>query len=299
VNVQLERQASIEEAFAAVLRQCLAHLLANQAAAFEANLPEGLHQMRVALRRLRSAFLVFGRVIDGEREEDLMREAKWLTRAIGRARDYDVFTGDVIAPVMAKKPGDKGLQSLARAANAEREAVWAEARRLLAAPRTTRFVLQLALYLDTQGWRARRSKAQLAAMRAPVRKFAEAALDRRLKSVTKLARDIGELEVGDRHELRKRLKKLRYTMSFLATLYPADAVRSYLRRLSDLQNVFGALNDLEVAREIINDLGRKQPRLVLVGENVLAWHQVRARREWRLAEKFWVDFRDEPLFWRS
>lgn len=292
--------ATLEDAYAIVLNHCLAHLLANQAGAIEEAAPEALHQMRVALRRLRSALLIFGRVIDGEVEEEFMREAKWLTRAIGRARDYDVFVSGLVAmaseDVDSIKP-DKPMQTLIRLAAKHRDEAWAEARAVLAGPRATRFILRLALYLETQGWRADATPVRLAALEKPVAKFAAEALDRRLKSVTKLGHDIDALDISDRHELRKRLKKLRYTASFFTGLYAAATTKSYLRRLSDLQSIFGSLNDLETAQYIVNELSGHGRRFAAPGALLLQRYETQVAKDWDVALNMWSAFRDEPLFW--
>ena len=163
--------------------------------------------------------------------------------------------------------------------------------------------MRLALYLDERGWRSDDEgndidDDDLAAFRAPVAEFASAALDKRLKKVTKLARDIDHLEVADRHELRKRLKKLRYTLSFFTALFPRADTKAYLHRLTQLQDVFGALNDLEMAHAVVRDLDRAQPRLAAPGARLLGFHERRARKEWQSALKMWRNFRDQSAFWR-
>lgn len=300
--IQIDTDASIEEAYSTILSHCLDHLMANQAAALEATSSEGLHQMRVALRRLRSALLVFGRVMDGEFEEDLMRDAKWLTRAIGRARNYDVVVSDIMSPALVTEGADAAdtirLSTLVAAAQEYREEAWRAARAAIRAKRTTRFILRLALYLDTQGWREGHNRHDVNAMCAPLKDFAASALDKRFKRVRRLAREISDLAVLDRHELRKRLKKLRYTMSFFASLYPQEASGAYLHRLSNLQKVLGSLNDLETAQVIIQEMAQKNPRLAVPGAMLLEHHEARAANDWQSALVMWREFRDEPLFWR-
>lgn len=301
--VAIPRGATVEDAYALILRHCLTHLLGNEAAAFEGASSEGLHQMRVALRRLRSAFIAFGGLTRSDAADDMVREAKWLTRAIGHARDYDVFLSEIIAPVVAEDPDDKDLIALRGAAERARAEAWDAARAAVRSPRMTRFVLRLALYLDERGWRSDDEgndidDDDLAAFRAPVAEFASAALDKRLKKVTKLARDIDHLEVADRHELRKRLKKLRYTLSFFTALFPRADTKAYLHRLTQLQDVFGALNDLEMAHAVVRDLDRAQPRLAAPGARLLGFHERRARKEWQSALKMWRNFRDQSAFWR-
>lgn len=291
--------ASVEDVYALILRHCLSHLLNNEAAAFEGASSEGLHQMRVALRRLRSAFIAFGGLMSGDAVDDMAREAKWLTRAIGQARDHDVFLSEIIAPVIAENPDDKTFRDFQAAAEKARGEAWVAARAAMRSPRMTRFVLQLALYIDERGWRLAEEKPDLTALGKPVAGFAAGALDKRLKKVRKLGRDIDHLEIKDRHELRKRLKKLRYTLSFFASLYSHAETKSYLQHLTQLQDVFGALNDLEMAQVIVNEIGQADPRLAAPGAHLLDFHERRARKEWRAALKVWRSFRDQPRFWRQ
>jgi triphosphatase len=72
----LEADATVEQAIQAILRNCLQHWCANEAAALDGSDPEGVHQMRVAIRRLRSAFSLFGRLIDPAARARLSDQAK-------------------------------------------------------------------------------------------------------------------------------------------------------------------------------------------------------------------------------
>lgn len=295
--VALPKDATVEEAYVLIMRHCLAHLLSNEAAAFEGASSEGLHQMRVALRRLRSAFIAFGGRVRNAEVDDMAREARWLTQTIGRARDCDVFLSEILAPSLAEAPRDIGQIALSAAAEKEQGQAWEDARAAIRSPRMTRFVLRLALYLDERGWQSVKGH-DAQALRAPVADFAARALDKRLKKAMKLGRDIEKLDVDGRHELRKRLKKLRYTLNFFVALFPSVATAPYLRRLAKLQDVFGALNDYETARSIVNDLERGHLRLADPAARLIAFHERRARKKWRSALKTWRRFCDQPPFWR-
>lgn len=292
--VALSRDASVGDAYALILRHCLTHLLANEAAAFEGNSAEALHQMRVALRRMRSAFLAFDGLAGGG-TDDMTREAKWLTRAIGGARDHDVFLKEILAPAIAHDEGDAELAALQVAAEKARDEAWAAARACIRSPRMTRFVLQMALYLDEEGWRGE-TAGDISGK--PVAGFAAAALDKRLKKTMKLARNIDHLDADDRHELRKRLKKLRYTLGFFAALFPRAHAGRYLRQLAKLQDVFGALNDVETAQEIVEALGRANPGLADAGARAITHHERRVRKERQAARRLCRHFATLEPFWR-
>ncbi len=67
----------------------------------------------------------------------------------------------------------------------------------------------------------------------------------------KRGRKVRELDAAGLHELRKELKKLRYTVDMLASLYPGGRTRAYLRALKELQDSFGSLNDAVMAGEAL------------------------------------------------
>ena len=125
----LEADATVDRAIQAILRSCLQHWCANEAAALDGSDPEGVHQMRVALRRLRSAFSVFGRLIDPAQRAWLSDEAKTIVNGLGPARDWDVFLAELLAPVRAARQDDAGLSRLAAAAEAARAKSYARCAR--------------------------------------------------------------------------------------------------------------------------------------------------------------------------
>src|SRR5215471_19011986 len=82
------------EAFRAVCAVCVRHIEANRPGTLAAADPEYLHQMRVALRRMRTAFEAFEGAVPEEVASQLIGELRWLARALGRARDWDVFIAE-------------------------------------------------------------------------------------------------------------------------------------------------------------------------------------------------------------
>lgn len=287
-SIVIDRHAALADVYEIVLRHCLVHLMANEEAAVERKSPEGLHQMRVALRRARSAFEIFRPAIGGALAERLAAEAKWLANELGAARDLDVFTADILAPVDLGS-GTAGLEKRIRAARKE---AWARAIDVLQSRRYTRFLLEYGLFLAEKNWQVKR--------RAPAfaRDFAGLALEKRLAKAAKLGREIERLEGDERHELRKRLKKLRYALHFFSSLYDPEEVKPYLKYLNQMQDVFGGLNDLATAHAILDDLATGE-RQRAVAASVVAWHEKRAARDWKGAIRLWKKFRDTAPFWRD
>lgn len=285
--LRLPHDIALADAYSTVLRHCLVHVMANENAALQASLPEALHQMRVALRRARSAFEIFEPAIGGERAKHLAAEAKWLAGELGPARDFDVFLSDILAPVTPETPGLRKLHSRAEALRAEH---WENARAAISSRRYTRFLLEYGLFLAERGWTVKPKAPRLA------RDFAHDALGKRLKKAAKLGRRIEALENEDRHELRKRLKKLRYALHFFSSLYPEDDVKPWLRNLSEMQDVFGGLNDVATAHLILDGMSDGRA-LKNASASVIAWHEKRAAKDWKGAIRLWKRFAASVPFW--
>lgn len=287
------QDATLEDVYAAVLRHCLVHLTSNETATVEAHLPEALHQMRVALRRMRSALVIFRPAIGGGMADHLAKEAKWLANELGPARDLDVFVGEILASVT---PRDAALSRLAARADAARAEAWDRALAALASRRYTRFLLEYGLFLAGRGWRLKRKAPRLA------RDFAIMALARRHASVTRLGRNIETLDLESRHELRKRLKKFRYGLHFFSSLFDAGATKLYIRHLSQLQDVFGGLNDVATAHLILDGPLAAAPgdtRAAAAAARIFSWSEKRATKDWKGALRLWRRFGEADPFWQS
>src|SRR5207253_6941422 len=87
-------------------QRCLNHLLRNEPAAL-AGEPEAVHQMRVAIWRLRSVLSAIKPMLPAEHHHWASDELRWFTRALAPARNWDIFTGDLLPPShrCAAKPG--------------------------------------------------------------------------------------------------------------------------------------------------------------------------------------------------
>jgi inorganic triphosphatase YgiF len=92
--VVLSAEMNVAESFAAIVQSCLRHFRLNEALVAHGRDGKALHQMRVAMRRLRSALALFKPAFAGEEQERLAAELRWFTVELGRARDLDVILGN-------------------------------------------------------------------------------------------------------------------------------------------------------------------------------------------------------------
>jgi len=271
----LSRRASVDDAMGTILRACLQQWCVNEAAAVDGRDPEGIHQMRVGLRRLRSALAVFGRLIAPERRRWLAAGAERIIGALGPARDWDVFLTESLAPVLAARPADEGLIALSAAAEDERRRGYEAARAAIAAPDYTRYLLELGRWIEAGGWREQPTERGATWLERPIVDFAGHLLGKRHRRALRLGEGFADLTPAERHRVRIALKKLRYTAEFFEGLFGRKRTRAYVAALKELQDALGHLNDVAVAESALGRLieGAGEPRLTLArgAGTVLGW----------------------------
>lgn len=192
--------------------------------------PEGPHQARVALRRLRTHLRAARRLARDGALRPLEAEAREIFRRIGRLRDADVLLHDVGA-------GDPA--TLARL-HADAARIRTEVRGELAACGAARFAETAAARLAATDWEGRRAGK-------PAAKAARRALDRAFDRLLAHGASLAALPDLERHELRKDLKTLRYLLDDYGPLWPEREVAPLRKRVRRLQDALGALNDLAMA----------------------------------------------------
>lgn len=234
------------QAFAAIGRGCLTQLRANAAGALASDDPEFVHQMRVALRRLRSALRLFRPHLDAQFCEVSRADLQWLAALLGTARDWDVLAEDTLPRIFGAHaarlagPLERSLRdSIAQRRGSGRTGIL----KALGGRRYKSLLRhwdQHLAALDT----AEHGGERLA-------KFAAAVLRRGDKAIHLAPGALAKMAVPKRHRYRIKAKRLRYAVDFFAPLYPPQPVRRYAAPLARLQDALGTLNDDAVALSLI------------------------------------------------
>ena len=245
---KLTHDMSGDAALRKIIAACLAQVLPNAAdVAGGVGGPEHLHQLRVGLRRMRCALKVFGDVSDAT-------DAGWepalaeLFGALGAARDRDALAESLLpelqrvgAPLSELLPGPTDADPAAT---------------LQAAPSNQ-------LWLELMGFAHGASERDAAALQPPQPDFI-ALLQPRLRRMRRqLKSDAAAFAQGDdaqRHRTRKRLKRLRYSLEFVASLYKPRALKQCMARVRAAQEVLGRYNDLVVADQAFRGQVAHDPR---------------------------------------
>jgi len=288
-------QASTAEALTVIIAHLADVILYWGAAVPTATRPEPVHQMRVAVRRLRSALSVFRRALPGEDawHADLAAELKSLARALGAARDWDVFLAETAADIEKVFASDRRIATMITAAGKKRAAAYADLHGLLnAGPAWRRLSLSLALLPSLRPW----DDVTADAFSSPAAAYASKALDRRLKNVLAAGDSLAHMPQDQLHELRKTAKRLRYAIEFFAPLFPEKPVHKYLGKLETLQEDFGAINDTAVAAHLASALGTGTNRAFAAGA-VHGFGAARVTRATKKLHRSWAKFYRETPFW--
>jgi len=255
---ELPPRLSVGAAFAFVCAHLARVLLHYAPLAANQDGTEPVHQIRVAVRRLRSAVALFRRAVACPELDAVKAGLRTLARTLGPARDWDVFVTETGEAVAAAFPDDAAVARLLAAAARRRDACYAELRRVLADAEFRRLGIALATVAAARPWEAAAADGdatrQADALAAELHAFAAQALSRRLRHLTEQGDEIAALPNETLHAIRLRAKRLRYGVEMLAPLYPHRHARRYIRRLANLQDWLGHLNDGNVAAALMAEL---------------------------------------------
>jgi inorganic triphosphatase YgiF len=295
-KLKLVRDIDTHEGLRAIIGAGLGHLLSNHPATILAKDAEGLHQMRVAIRRLRTALVMFDEHLEPRAAEKFETELRQLGLTFGEARDWDVFVLETIPEAIEDGVDGEWLGLLKAPGDAERQRAHRLVEDAAASPKFTGFVLALPAWTEGSVWcppgRDRKSAAR------PLRALAPAMLDRLERKARKRGNDIAQRGPEELHALRKTMKKLRYGVEYLAGLYNSKEVKRYRRACEGLQEVLGTINDAAATDRIAAKLAEKgRPDLVPPIGALAKWNEARRRKACSHLDKAWKDFRGAAPYW--
>ncbi|MEJ1995647.1 MAG: CYTH and CHAD domain-containing protein [Limibacillus sp.] len=303
--LDLPRGVSVKNAFMMMVRNCYEHLRANEPAVLKGEDPEGVHQMRVATRRLRALLSLFKPVLAAGSLGHLKEELRWLQQQLGPARDWDVFLTETLAPMESRLPAEDGLSVLRDKSGGLRAKAYERAREVVTSRRYTGLLLRLQLHLADDGWFKTVEPGEADPLAGSMKDFAAGVLSKRSKRLAKLGNKHAELTELQLHQLRIEGKKLRYAVEFFSTLYPKPDVKLYRKSLVGIQDSLGALNDAVVGHRLLDELEvemRSDERVApetacLASGLLLGWHAARITDHLSALPGVWKAHRKLKRFW--
>ncbi|WP_175768447.1 CHAD domain-containing protein [Burkholderia cenocepacia] len=248
-----------------------AQWLGNECGVLDRDDPEFVHQMRVALRRLRTLMRFFPRFTDRQWKDTLGADLRWLAKLLGTVRDWDVFATESLPALIAADGGGSDWDGTLDAARAQSMAARVELRQALHSARYARLTL---------GW-----LEWLSALALPAADGDDAPSLRRhaTKRVRRLfghlygSPSLTSLDTAARHQVRIDAKRLRYALEFFASLASRRTRTETVKTLARVQSVLGEANDAMVALHHLEQLAAPPYQLGFVRGYGAALEQRAAR----------------------
>lgn len=258
---------------------------------------EALHDMRVATRRMRAAFRVFGDHFDAQSVAPHLKGLKRTGRALGPVRDLDVLKEKAQAYVdTLPEPQKDGLEGLFEAIDQHRQTARQRMLRWLDSPKYARFKERFALFLNTEGLGALPVAPGDGDPRPyRLRHVAPMMIYERLADVW--AYDewvlVPNPPLARLHALRIACKRLRYTLEFFEQVLGPET-RAAIKQVVAVQDHLGALQDAVVAGDILRQFlatgtwgqGVEEPGVLTQSPGVEAYLAARQAEVQQLVEAF-------------
>ncbi len=292
---RIDSGESAEAAFQHFLEECARHAFANDRTILETDNIEGVHQMRVGLRRFRACLNLFKPLLPGKAVRAAGDLISPLQQALGPARDWDVFIRDRIDRFPQT---DDAMTELRALAVVERDQAYASLRELLNTTDHHRSLLTLLSWIGRRGWREALSAKQLGELERPIDAFVKEALQRTRAKALKRGRKLADLSPKQLHQLRIVVKKHRYPVDFFAASFAGKRGRVYAAALKKLQTDLGRVNDVTVSGDLIAKLDppkRLQPTVKIL---LARAEEDRLNSLSKLPER-WRAFRKQRPFWKG
>ena len=268
-SIEIGKGTRTPDAFQQIFKACLDQAATN-VALLSHQLPDVVHQARVGLRRTRSALALFRKRLNKTERRSLNSALQEAGRHLSFCRDWDVFINETL-PRMQRRFPELSFERLDADARQQRDGAYAQLEEHQDA--LEKVTATASIGLNTDG-RIDTEAAEL--------------LDRVHLRVRRACRHIKTAE--DRHTLRKAMKKLRYSVEFLSSLYDAKDVRGYLNHCKETQGILGDMNDACAMVSILEKLEQPHPALIEWAHSLqdkAVAHLGKAITEFRSAKPYW------------
>lgn len=292
---------SAATAFQAIVQSCLGQLLTNQDCLLETRDPEAVHQMRVALRRLRSAMNIFKDLLVDVQTAQIKDELRWLGTILGPARDCDVFIAEILTPLATDLAEEAGFPALEQDFQQRKLDAYAHAIASLETPRFTRLMLTLGHWSHDGDWLTNPEPNLQTLREQPAPTLAAQILERRYRKVIKDLKNLSKLDSAHRHAARIEVKKLRYAVEFFEILFEGKRARKFAAALAQLQDRLGLLNDIAVAHNTLKSWAEDSNTgsAHWIAGLIAGLHAARIPELLETAESSCKDFRAMTRFWHA
>ena len=289
---------TVSEAFATIMAHNFSFILEWEDKAKSWEVIEGVHQMRVTIRRLRSALALFRGPIPRESSQPWFDEMRWVVGELGLARDLDVFIDEGLSHAAPRLPLP-GAEDLDRIARQHRTSAYEDqVVPMLESDRYRQFKEGFKDWFTERRWEGDSKKHKSKeAMHGKLVPFARALLDKQERQVLKTGSHVDRNDATAMHQLRIECKKLRYAAEFFRPLFLG--MDGFIAHMKGLQDLLGLMNDVAVTRNLLDTIlqGENDHKVLIFAGGLLGWRTCDFYHTLNRFDAVWEEFTEARHPW--
>jgi inorganic triphosphatase YgiF len=250
-KLYLTPEMTAGDSFRLIILNSFSHLTANDDCA-RLNLHiEGVHQCRIALRRLRSAFKIYRPLLRRKRIKPIEGAVRSLGAILGAARDLDVLQTELLDPAIGALGEAEHLAPLLASLAAKKTEAYQQVSQALVSPHYRRFLIDLCALAHAEDLGKVRLDAP--SLDQPLAELASSALSKAHDKLLEQGNGFETLSTSGRHDVRIALKRLRYALDFFGNVFNGEPKKKFIKRLARLQDDLGRMNDVAIAERMLGN----------------------------------------------
>jgi inorganic triphosphatase YgiF len=287
----IKDETPVKDALQSMIWSCLFHLQANVPGAINNSDDEYLHQVRVALRRLRVVLNMAAKFCADEELDSLSKHVAEIGTELGRSREWDVFVNEILPSISKDSDKYEWQRTLARESEKHRRLSHQLVESILRTDDFQRTLLRFGAWMNGEYWSSFSNSDSLL-------HTSEIILQGYARKIMQRGKSIQEVVNNEQlHKLRIACKNLRYSSELFTSLSGLSFKINLAKSLAKLQDILGKLNDNTVAILLLEELSKesKIDNINLIHRgimNIYMGHLKEFRKVWK---KFRVYLEEAPF----
>jgi CHAD domain-containing protein len=291
-------EQTASQAFATILLHNFDYMLTWRDSARTWEDIEGVHQVRVSFRRMRSALTLFRDAVPREATDRWNEEMRWIASELGDARDLDVFIDEALGPTAALLPlaGGERLRVIAEEHRAEVYAT--RVAPMLDSERFGQFCNEFPGWIEKREWeQAPLKKKQAKRLKDGIINYSRNLLDKQERHVLSAGTHVNRDDAAEMHQLRIECKKLRYAAEFFRPLFTGMEV--FIGHMKGLQDLLGVMNDVNVTRGLLDEMlrGNRDYNVLIYAGGLIGWRSCEFRHLLERFDEYWEELVEAKHPW--
>ncbi len=296
-HTHIEPEWNVSKTVEAILLHNLKYLQEWEEAARNWENIEGVHQVRVSFRRMRSALNTFRLAVPKAASRQWSETMRDLVARLGPARDLDVFIDESLGDISGNidLPGREKLEQIAQKARAR---AYLGVVSMLDSPAYGRFKNDFRAWCENRAWEgAHLKKKHRKLLEGGTVPFARKVLDRQERRVLEAGTHVDKYDARAMHRLRIECKKLRYGAEFFVPVFAGMEV--FICHMKGLQDLLGVMNDVSVTRHLLDQIlqGASDTETLQYAGVIIGWRTCEYHELLKSFEQRWEEFVEAKHPW--